>query len=178
MDGWVSAAAFLIILAIAVFGLVAQKPIIRMVAHLTTTREGLEKLRRAVSEACADYDVGTQDLDQAEEDIEDLARHAIGRCLAEMNPKRAITVTRDWPTARCIITGDIAVIAVDIGFLVMGPHARIEPLTVRVKREHVVTLDNRRPIKTALAEIYEPPPKQIATAAKPAAKPRPKPVPR
>ena len=171
MDGWISAAAFLILLAVALYGLIHSPTVIRLVAHLAVTKEALEKIRRSIGEACADYDMGTMAPADAEDELAERARHAIGRTLAEINPKQPVAVTPSWPPEqRVIITGDIAVIAPSIGVLLLGPHSRIEPITVRVKRAGVVKLDNRPPIAAVHAAIYEPPVKK-AVGAKPAAAP-------
>jgi len=157
---------FLIIVAFAVGGLIFSPTVIRVVAHLAITKEALEKLRRAIGEACSDFDMGDMGPADAEDELAERARHAIGRTLAEINPKQPVAVTASWPPEqRVIITGDIAVIAPSIGVLLLGPHSRIEPITVRVKRAGVVKLDNRQPIKAVMAAIYEPPAKVAATAS-------------
>lgn len=166
MDGWISAAAFLIILAVALYGLIHSPTVIRLVAHLAVTKEALEKIRRAIGEACSDFDMGQMAPVDAEDELAERARHAIGRTLAEINPKQPVAVTATWPPEqRVIITGDIAVIAPSIGVLLLGPHSRIEPITVRVKRAGVVKLDNRPPIKAVFDAIHEPPPKVAVSAS-------------
>ena len=171
MDALFSVIAFLFLCGLAFFGLIRSPTVMRFVAHLAVTPQAIEKIRRAIGEACADFDMGTMSPADAEEHLAERARHAIGRTLAEINPKTPIEVTRDWPPApRTIITGDIAVIAPSLGILIMGPHSRIEPLTVRVKRAGVVKLDNRPPIKAVFDAINEPPPK-IAVNAKPSPAP-------
>lgn len=165
-----STIAFLAIVAAVYFGLIRSPVVLRFVAHLTITPQALQKVRRAIEDACRDFDVGQMAPEDAEGHLSELARHAIGRTLAEINPRRPIEVSKSWPPdQRVIITGDTAVIAPNIGWLILGPHDRIEPVTVRVKRAGVVTLDNRRPIREALEERYTPPPKAAATAAKPGA---------
>ncbi len=151
--------AFLVIVAIALIGLFGRAPILKIAAHLTTTPQGVEKIRRAMSDACDGFDMGSMTRADAQHQMGELARHAIGRTFAEMNPGKPFEVTKDWPRATVIISGDIAVIEADIGLLLMGQHNEIEPVRVRVKRAGVVTLDNRRPIKDAFEERYTPPPK-------------------
>ena len=166
MDALFSVIAFLFLCGLAFFGLIRSPTVMRFDAHLAVTPQSIEKIRRAVGEACADFDMNTMSPADAEEHLAERARHAIGRTLAEINPRNPIAVTRDWPPSpKTIITGDIAVIAPSLGILIMGPHSRIEPLTVRVKRAGVVKLDNRPPIQSVMAAIYEPPPK-VAAAAK------------
>ena len=168
MDLITSSIAFLFLCGLAFFGLIHNPTVIRFVAHLAVTPQAIEKIRRAISDDCTDFDMGDMAPEEAEEDIAERARHTIGRTLAEINPKTPIEVTKTWPPEpKVIITGDLAVISPSLGILIMGPHSRIEPLTVRVKRKGVVKLDNRPPIKSVLAEIYEPPEKVAATASKP-----------
>lgn len=163
--------AFFVILILCIAGFIFSPTVIRVVAHLAITKEALEKLRRAIGEACSNFDMGTMAPADAEDELAERARHAIGRTLAEINPKQPVEVTQSWPPEqRVIITGDIAVIAPSIGVLLLGPHSRIEPITVRVKRAGVVKLDNRPPIAAVHAAIYEPPVKK-AVGAKPAAAP-------
>ena len=164
--------AFFVILILCIAGFIFSPTVIRVVAHLAVTKEALEKIRRSIGEACADYDMGTMAPADAEDELAERARHAIGRTLAEINPKQPVAVTATWPPEqRVIITGDIAVIAPSIGVLLLGPHSRIEPITVRVKRAGVVKLDNRPPIKAVFDAINEPPPKQAVNAKpSPAAK--------
>lgn len=165
MDSVFSIIAFLFLCGLAFFGLIRSPTVMRFVAHLAVTPQAIEKIRRAIGEACADFDMGTMSPADAEEHLAERARHAIGRTLAEINPRNPIEVTRDWPPSpKTIITGDIAVIAPSLGILIMGPHSRIEPLTVRVKRAGVVKLDNRPPIKAVFDAINEPPPKQAVNA--------------
>lgn len=169
MDLIWSSIAFLAIVGLIFFGLIRAPIVMRFVAHLTVTPQALQKVRRAIEEATRDFDVGQMAPEEAEHHIAELVRHAIGKTLAEINPRRPIEVSKSWPPdQRVIITGDTAVIAPNIGWLILGPHDRIEPVTVRVKRAGVVTLDNRRPIREALEERYTPPPK-AAAAAKPGA---------
>ena len=118
-----------------------------------------------MADATNDFDLGTVSPDDGEEHINQPSRHAIGKTLAEINPKNPIEVNDHWPPDQKVtIVGDIAVIAPNIGWLIMGPHSRIEPITVRVKRAGVVKLDNRPPIKAVFDAINEPPPKQEINA--------------
>ena len=177
MDAFYSVAAFLFLCGLAFFGLIRSPTVMRFVAHLAVTPQAIEKLRRSIAEACADFDMGQMSPADAEEHLAERARHAIGRTLAEINPKTPIEVTRDWPpTPKTIITGDIAVIAPSLGILIMGPHSRIDPLTVRVKRAGVVNLDNRKPIKAVFDAIHEPPVK-VAVGSKLSPAPPVKPSP-
>jgi len=166
MDALFSVVAFLFLCGLAFFGLIRSPTVMRFVAHLAVTPQAIEKLRRAMADAANDFDLGTMSPDDGEEHINQLCRHAIGKTLAEINPKNPIEVNDHWPPDQKVtIVGDIAVIAPNIGILIMGPHSRIEPLTVRVKRAGVVKLDNRPPIKAVFDAIHEPPPKVAATAS-------------
>jgi hypothetical protein len=186
VDAFFSIIAFLFIVALAFFGLIRSPTVMRFVAHLAVTPQAIEKLRRAISDDCSDYDMGDMAPADAEHELAERTRHTIGRTLAEINPKTPIEVTKTWPPEpKVIITGDIAVIAPSLGILIMGPNSRIEPLKVRVKRRGIVTLDNKPPLKSVHDAIYEPPAKQAvnarpapATASKPPPKPSPaKPTP-
>jgi len=169
MDLITSSIAFLFLCGLAFFGLIRNPTVLRFVAHLSVTKEGLEKIRRKIGEGITDFDMGDMSPLDAEDEISERVRHIIGKTLAEINPRQAIEVTKTWPPEQnVIIIGDIAVIQPSIGILIFGPHGRIEPLNVRIKRKNILKLDNRRPIKDAVAEMYVPPPK--ATPAKTATK--------
>ncbi len=177
MDPVFGTIAFLAIVALIFFGLIRAPIVMRFVAHLTVTPQALQKVRRAIEDACRDFDTGQMAPEDAEGHLNELARHAIGRTLAEINPRRPIEVNKSWPPdQRVIITGDIAVIAPNIGWLILGPQDRIEPITVRIKRQGVVKLDTRRPIAEAFQEPYTPPAKVATAKAAPPAKPSPAPA--
>jgi hypothetical protein len=170
---------FVCLVLVALAGFILSPTIIRTVAHIAITPESVQKLRRAISDDCSDFDTTPFAPAEAEEHIAQRVRHTIGRTLAEINPKTPIAVTRDWPPEqRVILTGDMAVISPSIGWLIM-PHSRIEPLQVRVKRAGLVNLDNRKPLKAVHDAIYEPPAKQAVNRPAPAtpSKPVPKAVP-
>ena len=172
-----STIAFFLVVGAVYFALIRSPVVLRFVAHLTITPQALQKVRRAIEDACRDFDVGQLAPEDAEGHLSELARHAIGRTLAEINPRRPIEVNKSWPPdQRVIITGDIAVIAPNIGWLILGPQDRIEPITVRIKRQGVVKLDTRRPISEAFAEPYTPPAKVATAKAAPPAKPSPPPA--
>jgi len=185
MDAFVSVIAFFFLCGLAFFGLIRSPVGMQFIAHLAVTPQAIERLRRAISDDCSDYDMTQMSPAEAEDHIAERARHTIGRTLAEINPRNPIEVTRTWPpTPKVIVTGDTAVISPSLGVLIMGPHSRIEPLKVRVKRATVVTLDNRPSLKSVMAEIYEPPAKVAVNSrpsppsvTKPAPAPSPKPVP-
>lgn len=178
MDLLTGSIAFLAIVALVFFGLIHNPTVQRVVAHIAITKEAIGKLRRAVGDACNDFDMGDMAPDDAEDAINEIARHTIGKTLAEINPRRRITVNANWPPdQRVTIVGDIAVIRPDIGILIMGSHERIEPITVRIKRAGVVKLDNRPPIKAVFDEMRAPPPK-VAAASAPKAAQRATPAPR
>ena len=168
MDTFYSVAAFLFLCALAFYGLIRNPTVMRFVAHLTVTPQALDKVRRAIGIELANFDMGDMGPEDAEDQIGEQVRHVIGRTLAAINPKQAIEVSATWPPEqKVIIIGDIAVISPKIGWLILGPHDRIEPLNVRIKRKGLVQLDNRRPIAEAHSEIYAPPPKgKVAASAK------------
>ena len=175
MDAVVSVIAFFFLVGLAFFGLIRSPAGMQIIAHLAVTPQSIERLRRAISDDCSDYDMADQPPAEAEDTLAERTRHTIGRTLAEINPRNPIAVTKTWPpTQRVIITGDTAVIAPSIGWLVI-PHSRIEPLKVRVKRATVVTLDNRPSLKAVHDAIYEPPAKVAINARPAAAKPAPTP---
>jgi hypothetical protein len=169
MDLLTGSIAFLIVCGAVFFGLIRSPTVMRFVAHLAVTPQSVDKVRRAIGDACKDFDCGDMAPQDAEEQLGEIARHAIGRTLAEINPKQPFEVNAHWPPEqKVIITGDIAVIAPSMGILLMGPHSRIEPITVRIKRAVVVKLDTRPPIKAVFDEMRAPPPKvAAASAAKP-----------
>jgi len=181
MDAFYSVAAFLFLCGLAFFGLIRSPNVMRFVAHIAVTPQAIEKVRRGMADASNDFDLGTMSPDDGEEHINQICRHAIGKTLAEINPKNPIEVNDHWPPDQKVtIVGDICVIAPNIGWLIMGPHSRIEPITVRVKRAGVVNLDNRKPLKSVHDAIYEPPAKAAVnarpappTASKPPQKPSP-----
>ena len=59
MDALFSVIAFLFLVALAFFGLIRSPTVMRFVAHLAVTPQAIEKIRRAIGEACADFDMGT-----------------------------------------------------------------------------------------------------------------------
>jgi len=115
-----------------------------------------ERLRRAVQDACRGLDVAAMSREDAERHIEELARHAIGREYANIYPGAAIRVTEHWPDARCIISGNIAVVDLWTG-RVIGKGDGIRPLHIEVNRQAQLKLDTRRPVADAWKDITSPP---------------------
>lgn len=115
-----------------------------------------ERLRRAVQDACRGLDVAAMSREDAERHIEELARHAIGREYANIYTGVAIRVTEHWPDARCIISGNIAVVDLWTG-RVIGKGDGIRPLHIEVNRQAQLKLDTRRPVKEAWKDITSPP---------------------
>jgi hypothetical protein len=130
-----------------------------------------EKLRMAVIRAVKGVDVAAPDREKAERLIEELARHAAGKEYANIYPGLKVEVTEHWPDARCIITGNIAVIDIWVGHGIIGHGDGIRPIQVEINRQPALKLETRRPIKAAFDELHELPPKVAKTATDTTAKP-------
>jgi hypothetical protein len=129
-----------------------------------------EKLRSAVIKAVKGVDVASVPRERAQELIEELARHALGREYAIIWGQ-TIEVTETWPDAKCIISGNIAVIDLWVGDSYMGDREGIRPVQVEVNRQATLKLETRRPIKAAFDELHELPPKVAKTATDTTTKP-------
>ena len=116
-----------------------------------------ERLRQAVIQAVKGVDVAAPAREDAERLIEELARHAAGREYANIYPGMKIEVTEHWPDARCIITGNVAVIDLWVGRSMIGKGDGIRPIQVEVNRQPTLKLETKRPIKDAWADIHSPP---------------------
>lgn len=100
-------------------------------------------IRRAVSEACKGLPVKALSIEDAEGLIEETARHAVAKQLANANPGRAYAVTPHWPWAKCVISGNIAVVRVILGHDFMGDHDGLRAVNFEINRESNVL--NLRP---------------------------------
>ena len=135
-----------------------------------------EKLRVAVMKAVKGVDVAAMPREDAEHHIEELARHAVGREYSNIYAQ-PVEVTDTWPDARCIISGNIAVIDLWVGNRIVGDREGIRPIQVEVNRQSTLKLDARRPLKSAWEDITSPPARtepvapRLKVAAAPSARP-------
>lgn len=122
-----------------------------------------EKLRQAVIRAVKGVDVASMPREQAERHLEELSRHATAREYAEIYAQ-PVEVTETWPDARCIISGNIAVIDLWVGHRIVGDREGIKPIQVEVNRQATLNLETRRPLKTAWEDLTAPPAKSEPVA--------------
>ncbi len=122
-----------------------------------------EKLRQAVIRAVKGVDVASMPREQAERHLEELSRHATAREYAEIYAQ-PVEVTETWPDARCIISGNIAVIDLWVGHRIVGDREGIKPIQVEVNRQATLKLETRRPLKEAWSDITSPPAKSEPVA--------------
>lgn len=115
-----------------------------------------EKLRQAVIRAVKGVDVASMPREQAERHLEELSRHATAREYAEIYAQ-PVEVTETWPDARCIISGNIAVIDLWVGHRIVGDREGIKPIQVEVNRQATLNLQTKRPLKAAWEDITSPP---------------------
>ena len=115
-----------------------------------------EKLRQAVIRAVKGVDVASMPREQAERHLEELARHATAREYAEIYAQ-PVEVTETWPDARCIISGNIAVIDLWVGHRIVGDREGIKPIQVEVNRQATLNLQTKRPLKAAWEDMTSPP---------------------
>ena len=122
-----------------------------------------EKLRQAVIRAVKGVDVASMPREQAERHLEELSRHATAREYAEIYAQ-PVEVTETWPDARCIISGNIAVIDLWVGHRIVGDREGIKPIQVEVNRQATLNLQTKRPLKAAWEDITSPPGKSEPVA--------------
>jgi hypothetical protein len=122
-----------------------------------------EKLRVAVMHAVKGVDVAAMPREDAERHLEELSRHAAAREYSNIYAQQ-VEVTDTWPDARCIISGNIAVIDLWIGHRIVGDREGIRPIQVEVNRQATLKLDARRPLKSAWEDLTSPPAKAEAVA--------------
>lgn len=115
-----------------------------------------EKIRKAVIQAVKGVDVSAMSEEDAEAHLEELARHAIAREYASIYPGLKVEVTEHWPDAKCLISGNIAVIRPWVGRAILGGTG-IRAVNVEVNRQPTLTLTTKRPIKDAWEDIHSPP---------------------
>jgi hypothetical protein len=142
-----------------------------------------EKLRQAVIRAVKSVDVASMPREQAERHLEELSRHATAREYAEIYAQ-PVEVTETWPDARCIISGNIAVIDLWVGHRIVGDREGIKPIQVEVNRQATLKLETRRPLKDAWGDLTSPPAKsepvapRLKVAPPPSTTPPPRAAPR
>jgi len=102
-----------------------------------------EAIRRNVIAVCKGIDVSKLRIDEAEDLLEETARHAVAEHFAKANPGKAYKVTRDWPLAKCVISGNIAVVRIVLGHDFMGDHDGLRAVNFELNRESNVL--NLRP---------------------------------
>lgn len=122
-----------------------------------------EKLRQAVIRAVKGVDVASMPREQAERHLEELSRHATAREYAEIYAQ-PVEVTETWPDARCIISGNIAVIDLWVGHRIVGDREGIKPIQVEVNRQATLNLQTKRPLKAAWEDMTSPPAKSEPVA--------------
>ena len=115
-----------------------------------------EKIRKAVIAAVKGVDVSAMSEEDAEAHLEELARHAIAKEYATIYPGLKVEVTEHWPDAKCLISGNIAVIRPWVGRASLGGTG-IRAVNVEVNRQPTLTLTTKRPIKDAWEDIHSPP---------------------
>lgn len=115
-----------------------------------------EKIRAAVIKAVKGVDVSALSEEDAEAHLEELARHAVAREYASIYPGLKVEVTEHWPDAKCLISGNIAVIRPWVGRAILGGTG-IRAVNVEVNRAPTLTLTTKRPIKQAWEDIHTPP---------------------
>lgn len=121
-----------------------------------------EKIRQAVIRKVKGLDVSKLPREEAQELIEETARHAAAEEYASVYRGLEVEVTETWPQAVCIISDNIAVIELWMGHTM--DREGIRPVTVEVNRGAVLKLDPRRPIREAYEARYTPPPKAAVAA--------------
>jgi hypothetical protein len=127
-------------------------------------------IRNAVSTACKGLDVAKLNIDAAEDLIRETARHAIAQHFANVNPGRKYEVTKSWPDAKVVISGNIAVVRPLLGHDYMGDHDGIRAVNFEINREHrVLHLRPWEPRQREQAPNGSPEEKRVAGE-----KPRPK----
>ena len=114
----------------------------------------IEKIRLAVIADVRDVKIEGLPRQQAEGLVENAACHAIAKTFAEIYPGRPFEVKRSWPQARCIISGNVAVVDCWIGLDFADDGEGIKPVNIEVRRAPVLKLDTRKPVSEALNESH------------------------
>lgn len=185
MDLIWSSIAFLVIVGIAVFGLIGVRPVNKIIAYLAVTPEATAKIARAIEDEIEGHDFGDHPDAFVEAELKERAKHIVGRAFAEIYRGQPFEVTKktvfdptvEWPRVNVIVRDNFALIRVNLGHSMMGKHAEMKAISVRIKRNGVIKLDTRRPIREAFEERYTPPPKANALGRAGAGKLPAKPTP-
>ncbi len=184
MEAFWSVTAFLVIVGIAIFGLIGQRPVNKIVAYLALNPEAMTKITRAIEDEFQDHDFEDKPDEAIEDEIDERTKHVVGRMFSEIWRGQPFEVTKktafdpsvEWPKVKTIVRDSFVLIRVKLGHSLMGKHAVMKPASVRIKRHGVIKLDTRRPISEAFAEPYTPPAKVATAKAAPPANPSPPPA--
>lgn len=156
---WVSAILFVtvglpFILACWAFMRKGMEPAKQVLGLFQINDFAIDKIRLAVIAKCKDAKLEGLPRAKAEALVENLACHAIAETFAEIYPGRPFEVKRSWPQARCIISGNIAVVDCWIGLDFADDGEGIKPVNIEVKRAPALKLDTRKPVSEALNESH------------------------
>lgn len=144
----------------------------------------VEKVRRRIITECSAVSVAGLSIEDAENILSEVARHAIAKAFSELYPGKPFEVKPSWPQAKVIISGNIAVIKPWIGHDYADNGDGVKAINVEVNMAPALNLDKRRPLKAALSEVFDGPEGTLKSKAQPQkpesqqpAKPKAKPVP-
>lgn len=156
---WVSAILFVtvglpFILACWAFMRKGMEPAKQVLGLFQINDFAIDKIRLAVIAKCKDAKLEGLPRAKAEALVENLACHAIAETFAEIYPGRPFEVKRSWPQARCIISGNIAVVDCWLGLDFTDDGEGVKPVNVEIKRSPALKLETRKPIKAALGESH------------------------
>ncbi len=156
---WVSAILFItvgmpFILACWLFMKKGMEPAKEALGLFRINDFAIEKIRQAVIAKCKDAKLEGLPRLQAEALVENLACHAIAEAFSEIYPGRPFEVKRNWPQARCIISGNIAVVDCWMGLDYADDGEGVKPVNVEIRRSPALQLDTRKPIKAALGDSH------------------------
>jgi hypothetical protein len=172
MDAIWPVVAFLFLTGLAIFGLIGQRPVNKIVAYLALNPEAMKKVHRAIEDAFHNHDFGDHPDEFIEDETVERTKHIVCESFAgiyrgqpfEVVSKKRFDSTPEWPKVKAIVDGELVIIRVNLGASLMGHRAEMKPVKTHIRRNTVIKLDTRRPIAEALAEIQEPPPKQAVNA--------------
>lgn len=185
IEGWFWLFAFCLVLAVLIVWAVRRAGAagIRHMLGIAVIRDqDDEAIRRAVIAKVKSLSFSGPTIEDDEHLIEETARHAIAEHFASVNPGKKYTVTAHWPIAKCVISGNIAVVRPMLGLDFMGDRDGLRACNVEIKRESEVL-----ELKTWHKQPEDPPigrpipERKIANArpsAPPPVAPKPRPIPR
>jgi hypothetical protein len=156
---WVSAILFVtvglpFILACWAFMRKGMEPAKQVLGLFQINDFAIDKIRLAVIAKCKDAKLEGLPRAKAEALVENLACHAIAETFAEIYPGRPFEVKRSWPQARCIISGNIAVVDCWMGLDYADDGEGVKPVNVEVRRAPALKLETKQPIKAALGDSH------------------------